>query len=106
MLEREPIKAKIKALTQDDRGEIRKQGVRFGAYYIFVPALLKPAARTLALQLWSLQASGDASEILPTLGSIASSGRTSLPLDKESGRKAIASPVIGRAARGLCGWMS
>ena len=82
VLEREPIKAKIKALTQDDRGEIRKQGVRFGAYYIFVPALLKPAARTLALQLWSLQASGDASEILPTLGSIASSGRTSLPLDK------------------------
>ena len=81
-MEREPIKAKIKALTQDDRGELRKQGVRFGAYYIFLPALLKPAARTLALQLWSLQASGDASELLPTLGSVASSGRTSLPLDK------------------------
>jgi ATP-dependent RNA helicase SUPV3L1/SUV3 len=82
VLEREPIKAKIKALTQDDRGELRKQGVRFGAYYIFLPALLKPAGRTLALQLWSLQASGDASELLPTLGSVASSGRTSLPLDK------------------------
>ena len=82
VLEREPIKAKIKTLTQDDRGELRKQGVRFGAYYIFLPTLLKPAARTLALQLWSLQASGDASELLPTLGSVASSGRTSLPLDK------------------------
>jgi ATP-dependent RNA helicase SUPV3L1/SUV3 len=82
VLEREPIRAKIKALTQEDRGELRKQGVRFGAYYIFLPALLKPAARTLALQLWSLQASGDASELLPTLGAIASSGRTSLPLDK------------------------
>jgi ATP-dependent RNA helicase SUPV3L1/SUV3 len=82
VLDREPIRAKIKALTQDDRGELRKQGVRFGAYFIFLPALLKPAARTLALQLWSLQASGDASEILPTLGAVASSGRTSLPLDK------------------------
>ena len=82
VLEREPIRAKIKALTQDDRAELRKQGVRFGAYYIFVPALLKPAPRNLALQLWSLQAPGDASEYLPTLGSVASSGRTSLPLDK------------------------
>ena len=82
VLEREPIKAQIKALGQDDRAELRKQGVRFGAYYIFVPALLKPASRTLALQLWSLQAPGDASEFLRTLGSVASSGRTSLPLDK------------------------
>src|ERR1700722_4782243 len=83
VLEREPIKAKIKALAQDDRAELRKQGVRFGAYYIFVPALLKPAPRNLALQLWSLQAPGDAGEYLPTLGSVASSGRASVPLDKE-----------------------
>jgi ATP-dependent RNA helicase SUPV3L1/SUV3 len=82
VLEREPIKAKIKALAQDDRAELRKQGVRFGAYYIFVPALLKPAPRNLALQLRSLQAPGDASELLRTLGPVASSGRTSLPLDK------------------------
>ena len=82
-LEREPIKAKIKTLGQDDRAELRKQGVRFGAYYIFVPALLKPAPRNLALQLWSLQAPVDASELLRTLGPVASSGRTSLPLDKE-----------------------
>jgi ATP-dependent RNA helicase SUPV3L1/SUV3 len=83
VLEREPIKAKIKTLAQDDRAELRKQGVRFGAYYIFVPALLKPAPRNLALQLWTLQAPGDASELLRTLGPVASSGRTSLPLDKE-----------------------
>ncbi len=82
VLEREPIKAKIKALAQDDRAELRKQGVRFGAYYIFVPALLKPAPRNLALQLWSLHAPGDASELLRTLCPVASSGRTSLPLDK------------------------
>ena len=81
ILEREPIKVQIKALAQDDRAELRKQGVRFGAYYIFVPTLLKPAPRNLALQLWSLQAPGDASEFLPTLGPVASSGRTSLSFD-------------------------
>jgi ATP-dependent RNA helicase SUPV3L1/SUV3 len=81
ILEREPIKAKIKALAQDDRAELRKQGVRFGAHYIFVPALIKPAPRALALQLWALQAPGDAGELLRTLAPIASSGRTSLPLE-------------------------
>jgi ATP-dependent RNA helicase SUPV3L1/SUV3 len=81
VLEREPIKAKVKALAQDDRAELRKQGVRFGAYYIFVPALLKPAPRTLALHLWNLQAPGDASEFLPMLAPVASSGRTSLSFD-------------------------
>jgi ATP-dependent RNA helicase SUPV3L1/SUV3 len=81
VLEREPIKAKIRALSQDDRAELRKQGVRFGAYYLFLPMLLKPAARTLALQLWGLQVSGDATELLRTLGPVASSGRTSLASD-------------------------
>jgi ATP-dependent RNA helicase SUPV3L1/SUV3 len=81
VLEREPIKAKIRALSQDDRAELRKQGVRFGAYYLFLPMLLKPAARTLALQLWGLQVSGDATELLRTLGPVASSGRTSLAPD-------------------------
>src|SRR6202042_2590066 len=80
-LEGEPIKAKIRALNQDDRAELRKQGVRFGAYYLFLPMLLKPAARTLALQLWGLQVSGDATELLRTLGPVASSGRTSLASD-------------------------
>ena len=87
VLEREPIRAKIKALSQDDRAELRKLGVRFGAYYVFVPALIKPAPRTLALQLWGLQAPGDANELLRTLGPVASSGRTSLPLDKGISRE-------------------
>ncbi len=87
VLDREPIKAKIRTLTQDDRAELRKQGVRFGAYYLFLPMLLKPAARTLALQLWALQASGDATELLRTLAPIASSGRTSLASDAGIGKE-------------------
>jgi ATP-dependent RNA helicase SUPV3L1/SUV3 len=87
VLEREPIKAKIRTLSQDDRAELRKQGVRFGAYYLFLPMLLKPAARTLALQLWGLQASGHATEVVRTLAPVASSGRTSLSSDKGIGKE-------------------
>src|SRR3984957_7486302 len=103
VLEREPIKAKIRALSQDDRAELRKQGVRFGAYYLFLPMLLKPAARTLALQLWGLQVSGDATELLRTLGPVASSGRTSLAPDsgisKEGYRVAGYRPCGERVVR-------
>ena len=81
ILEREPIRAQINALAQNDRAELRKQGVRFGAHYLFVPALIKPAPRNLALQLWGLQARGDANDLLRTLGPVASSGRTSLAWD-------------------------
>jgi ATP-dependent RNA helicase SUPV3L1/SUV3 len=81
ILEREPLRAEINALSQNDRAELRKQGVRFGAYYLFVPALIKPAPRTLALQLWGLRASGDAGELLRALAPVAASGRTSLALD-------------------------
>jgi ATP-dependent RNA helicase SUPV3L1/SUV3 len=103
VLDREPIRAKVKALAQDDRSELRKQGVRFGAYYIFVPALLKPAPRNLALQLWSLQAPADVGEYLSTLGSVASSGRTSLSVDngisKEGYRVAGYRPCGDRLVR-------
>jgi ATP-dependent RNA helicase SUPV3L1/SUV3 len=87
ILEREPIRGQIKALAQDDRAELRKHGVRFGAYYIFLPALIKPAARTLALQLWGLQAPGDADALVAALAQVASSGRTSLSFDKGTARE-------------------
>ena len=103
ILEREPIRRQVNALTQDERAELRKLGVRFGAYYIFVPALVKPAARTLALQLWSLQAPGDPDALMRPLGPLASSGRTSLPLDggisRESYRVAGYRPCGERIVR-------
>jgi ATP-dependent RNA helicase SUPV3L1/SUV3 len=88
VLEREPIRSKIKALDQEARGELRKRGVRFGAYYIYVPALLKPAARALALHLAGLRASaGPSSALVETLAPLASSGRTSLKADPAISRE-------------------
>ncbi len=44
----------IKALDQDQRGLLRKHGVRFGQFTIFQTQMLKPAPTRLRLVLWSL----------------------------------------------------
>jgi ATP-dependent RNA helicase SUPV3L1/SUV3 len=54
MLRRGAASAEIKALDQAARAQLRKYGVRFGAFNIYIPALLKPAAADLLLLLWSL----------------------------------------------------
>ncbi len=88
ILDREPIRNQVRALDQNARAMLRKHGVRFGAYYIYVPTVLKPAARVLALQLWGLQTPGVGAESLEqTLASLASSGRTSLPYDHSISRE-------------------
>ncbi len=85
VLERDAVRNQVKAFDQNSRAALRKQGVRFGAYYIYVPTVLKPAARALALQLWGLRTPGIHSDALSqTLAPMASSGRTSLPCDSAS----------------------
>ncbi len=44
----------MKALDQEARSALRKHGVRFGQFTIFLPLLLKPAPTRLRLVLWSL----------------------------------------------------
>ena len=54
-LKRETIANDIKSLDQPSRAMLRKYGVRFGAFNIFFPQLLKPAPADLALTLWTLK---------------------------------------------------
>ncbi|NNU81398.1 hypothetical protein HMH01_13225 [Halovulum dunhuangense] len=54
VLPRAEVADDVKALDQDARGALRKHGVRFGQYTVFLPLLLKPAATRLRLVLWSL----------------------------------------------------
>jgi ATP-dependent RNA helicase SUPV3L1/SUV3 len=55
VLPRENVIEEVKALTQDDRAKLRGLGARFGAFHVFLPALLKPAATELRILLWWLQ---------------------------------------------------
>ncbi len=54
VLPRDGIAEEVKALDQEARSALRKHGVRFGQYTIFLPALLKPAPTRLRLVLRSL----------------------------------------------------
>ncbi len=54
ILPRAQVANDVKALDQDARALLRKHGVRFGQFTIFMPLLLKPAPTRLRLVLWSL----------------------------------------------------
>jgi ATP-dependent RNA helicase SUPV3L1/SUV3 len=82
ILERERVKAQVKALDQNARGALRKLGVRFGAHYLYVPALLKPTARALCAQLWALlRGDADKEAVAERLLHFAASGRTSFAIE-------------------------
>jgi ATP-dependent RNA helicase SUPV3L1/SUV3 len=54
VLPRAEVAQEVKDLDQDARGALRKHGIRFGQFTIFMPLLLKPAPTRLRLVLWSL----------------------------------------------------
>jgi len=54
VLPRDAVNTEVKDLDQDARGALRKHGVRFGQFTIFLQPLLKPAPTRLRLVLWSL----------------------------------------------------
>ena len=62
VLDRQKVAEEVKGLQQPERASLRKYGVRFGAYHIYVPALLKPVPRALAAQLWALSHDGHAGQ--------------------------------------------
>jgi len=82
VLERHKVADEVKTLDQTARATLRKYGVRFGAYHVYVPALLKPAPRVLAAQLWAIKHADPELEGTDTLPGLAANGRTSVPVDK------------------------
>jgi ATP-dependent RNA helicase SUPV3L1/SUV3 len=87
VLDRGRVAQDVKGLDQNQRGALRKLGVRFGAYYLYLPALLKPAPRVLALQLWALKNErASDGESLTALPQLAAAGRTSFLVDKTAPR--------------------
>ena len=98
VLERQKVAEEVKGLDQPARATLRKHGVRFGGYHIYVPGLLKPAPRVLAAQLWALKNAGPDTKGLDELRQLAAGGRTSIPIDKE-----IAKPLYRTVGYRVCG---
>ncbi len=82
VIERLGVLNDVKSLDQEGRGALRKLGVRFGSYHLYLPLLLKPAARSLCAQLWLLK-QNDEVHGLDDIVHMASSGRTSFPADEK-----------------------
>jgi ATP-dependent RNA helicase SUPV3L1/SUV3 len=82
VLDRQRVAEDVQGLEQPARASLRKYGVRFGAYHVYVPALLKPGPRALATQLWALRHDTLPPEALDELLRLAGSGRTSIPANR------------------------
>jgi len=82
VLERARVAEEMKNLEQTARAALRQFGVRFGAYHLYLPALLKPAPRALAAQLWALKNGVDEVKGLAEVPHLAASGRTSFVADQ------------------------
>jgi len=59
VLRRDSVANEVKTLDQSARAQLRKYGVRFGAFNIYIPALLKPASADLLLLFWALHSGRD-----------------------------------------------
>ncbi|MEM8552830.1 MAG: helicase-related protein [Pseudomonadota bacterium] len=82
-VERPAVAEEAKSLDQTARAGLRTLGVRFGAYHIFVPALLKPAPSQLLALLWALKHADLDVSGLQEVPQLSASGRTSIPVDPE-----------------------
>lgn len=78
ILPRASVADDVKALDQDARGALRKHGIRFGQFTIFMPLLLKPAPTRLRLVLWSLAQKLDEFPESPPPGLV------TIPVDKSA----------------------
>jgi ATP-dependent RNA helicase SUPV3L1/SUV3 len=83
LLPRGQVSDEVKGLDQDVRGKMRKLGIKFGAYHIYLPLSLKPAPRELALILFALRNGGIRQPGVTDIPHIVLSGRTSFLVDPE-----------------------
>lgn len=111
LINRRDIAEEMKSLDQEGRAALRRLGVRFGAYHVFVPALIKPAPSGLVTLLWALKNDG---KDKPGFGDVVhalASGRTSVVIDpafdktfyklagyRNLGRRAVRVDILERLA--------
>ncbi len=81
VLKRESVADEISALDQPARASLRKYGVRFGAFNIYFPAMMKPAAAELTVTLFALKYASARGLDLDKLPELPRPGLTSAPAD-------------------------
>jgi len=105
ILNRADVAAEVKDLDQTVRGALRKHGIRFGQFTIFMHMLLKPAPTRLRLVLWSLSEGMDEFPESPPPGLVTIPMVTGLPGGtysmggyRPAGKRAIRIDMLERLA--------
>ncbi|ETX15659.1 disulfide oxidoreductase [Roseivivax halodurans JCM 10272] len=105
VIPRGQVADEVKALDQDSRGALRKHGIRFGQFTIFMPLLLKPAPTRLRLVLWSLANGLDTFPEAPPPGLVTVPESSGMPNDqyaimgyRKAGARAIRIDMLERLA--------
>ncbi len=98
ILKRDTVADEIKSLDQPARAQLRKYGVRFGAFNVFFPPMLKPAAADLALSLWCIKHAATAGLSREALPEPPRAGLTSVIADP-----AVSDVFYRAAGYHLCG---
>ncbi|MET4126978.1 helicase-related protein [Roseovarius sp. MBR-6] len=105
VIPRGDVADEVKALDQEARGALRKHGVRFGQFTVFLPLLLKPAPTRLRLVLWSLSTGLDEFPEAPPPGLVTVPAQTGAPRGyftmagyRAAGERAIRIDMLERLA--------
>ncbi|UTO29437.1 hypothetical protein [Bartonella harrusi] len=87
ILPRREVATIVKNLNQESRAVLRQLGVRFGAFHIYVAAMIKPAPVQAITLLWNLQNEGQDQAGMGEIFAALSAGRTSLVVNPTYNRK-------------------
>jgi ATP-dependent RNA helicase SUPV3L1/SUV3 len=111
LINRRDILEEMRSLDQEGRAALRRLGVRFGAYHVFVPALIKPAPAGLLTLLWALKNDGKDRPGFGDVVNALATGRTSVVVDpafdkafyrlagyRNLGRRAVRVDILERLA--------
>src|SRR6516162_769502 len=81
VLRRDKVAEEIRSLDQPARAQLRKYGVRFGAFNIYFPTMLKPASSELAAVLWVLKYGAEHGLDIAAMPALPRPGLTSVPVN-------------------------
>ncbi len=105
VMSRDAVATEVRALDQEARAALRRHGLRFGQFTVFIPALLKPAPTRLRLVLWSLNRGLDEFPESPPPGLVTIPVHPSTPRDhvilagyRPAGARAIRIDMLERLA--------
>ena len=111
LVNRRDIAEEMRSLDQEGRAALRRLGVRFGAYHVFIPSLVKPAPAGLITLLWALKNDGKDKLGFGDIVHALASGRTSMVVNqsfdkdfyrlagyRNLGRRAVRVDILERLA--------